>query len=127
MAPPNLQAFVERLERRGLTFQRDQRCVDIVVADQLMGPTAPCGWIDVGDHSAGFRVAWLSGTEPGEIRVPPGWSPEQSLSKEHHFIPNENADQRLVPLGEHESLETYLDTETGQVVHLGRAFPDEEP
>lgn len=45
MSPPDIEAFVRRLEKGGLTFVRDGQAVDIVVVDQMRGPTMPAhGW-----------------------------------------------------------------------------------
>ena len=56
MSPPDIEAFVRRLEKGGLTFVRDGQAVDIAVVDQMRGPTMPSEWLE-------FARLSLGGTE----------------------------------------------------------------
>jgi hypothetical protein len=118
MVPGDVGAFVVRLSRLGLVFQRDGRSADIVVVDQLHGPTTLCDWLESGRHPDGYSAAWLAGTEPGALAHPPGWTPAQSAAM--NFVSNESARDRLQVLANEENLETVLDYETGKQVFRGR-------
>lgn len=118
MVPGDVGEFVERLSRLGLVFQRDGRSADIVVVDQLHGPTTLCDWLESGRHPDGYSAAWLAGTEPGALAHPPGWTPAQSAAM--NFVSNESARDRLQVLANEENLETVLDYETGKQVFRGR-------
>ena len=70
MNPTDIKALVERWERLGLQFQKtlDDGTVawnDLCVVEGMFrGATLPCDWLEV-DTSA--RVAYLAGTEPGNV------------------------------------------------------------
>jgi hypothetical protein len=121
MAPADTLAFVERLERLGLVHLRDGRAVDIVVVDQLRGPTSVCDWIAAGRHADGYAAAWLAHTVPGWFAHPKGWTVDQSAQM--RFVSNEEADERILGLSRDENLETVLDYETGKQLYIGRVRP----
>jgi len=118
MVPGDVGAFVERLSRSGLVFQLDGRSVDIVVVDQLHGPTTLCDWLESGRHPDGYSAAWLAGIEAGALAHPPGWTPAQSAAMK--FVPNESARDRFLILANEENLDTVLDYETGKQSYRGR-------
>jgi hypothetical protein len=47
---------VERLESLGIVHQRDGRAADLVVVDQIHGPTSQCDWIEGGRHPDGYSA-----------------------------------------------------------------------
>jgi hypothetical protein len=106
MDPNATGRFVEDLKAGGLDFIRSEKCVDVVVIDQLRGPTKPCDWVEFariryGDSGDKVSVAWLfegprmaAGIHlPGkklDIATPAGWRFERSLSKDFHFVANDD-------------------------------------
>jgi hypothetical protein len=76
MVPDDVKHFIEGLERQGLRHLVDGAAADIVVIDQLRGPTTRCNWIEFGHVDlSGNRVAAarLVGSRLKEVVTPPGW------------------------------------------------------
>jgi hypothetical protein len=48
MSPTDAKIYVDSLERKGLTYLRDGKAVDLVVVDELRGPMVDCDWIEHG-------------------------------------------------------------------------------
>jgi hypothetical protein len=121
MTPTDVKAFVERLELRDLTFFDGVDCGDVTVLDQHSGPTTPVTWCEFGFHPEGFSVAWLIGTSPSPMAVPPNWTLEQS--RRMQFVPEGEAPERLLPMLRKGDVEVVLDFATGKELYLGRAGP----
>ena len=84
MAATDVRVWLDRLEERGLVLEDEhETAVDIVVVDQLEGPTRACDWLLWGTHKVGFTLACLVGTDPTDKHFPRGWEYEKSLS--HNF------------------------------------------
>jgi hypothetical protein len=75
MVPDDVRRFVERLLAARLIHLQRRSALDLVVVDQLRGPTTPCEWLMAGRHPAGYSAAWLSGTSPGALAHPNGGHP----------------------------------------------------
>lgn len=121
--PEDCGAFIDDLEGRGFRFLSHGRAVDIVVVDQLKGPTCACDWIELGRDDRGVHLAWLAGGPRGELAVPKHWVYEGSLSQTPIFIPTEEMGARLHHMGRKNSVDVYLDQETGAEVYVGKAYP----
>lgn len=78
MVPDDVGLFISRLEQIGLVPFVDDAAFDVVVMDQMTGPTTYCDWIEGARFSEGYLAAWLSGTEPGVLCAPDGWTVEKS-------------------------------------------------
>ncbi len=73
MHPDDTMAYINRLVRQAtLTPQDGHQFVDLAVVDQFRGLTMPCPWLEW-DQADGLTRAWLAGTDPGDLAVPPGW------------------------------------------------------
>jgi hypothetical protein len=59
MVPDDVRRFVERLLAARLIHLQRRSALDLVVVDQLRGPTTPCEWLMAGRHPAGYSAAWL--------------------------------------------------------------------
>lgn len=121
MTPPDVSRFLSNLQAVGLIFLENDQAQDIVVVDQLRGPTAPCDWFAGGRHLGGFSMGWLNGTSPGPLAAPLGWSPSQS--QRLTFVPSVEIDNRLLPLGTLDGVDAVLDFATGRQVYVGRPAP----
>lgn len=103
LAPQDVKAFVEDLERHGLRFLDSSKAIDIAVVDQQRGLTAECDWLEFGRLGfggeggkvaacwffTGPRIGWgihLRDTSM-QIATPPGWQFEGSLSQRFVFVP----------------------------------------
>jgi hypothetical protein len=136
MAPPDAEAFVNRLTQSGLVFLADSKARDIAVVDQQRGPTTECDWLEFAHLPAGegggkVSACWLlegpriaAGVHfPGksiDLATPPGWTFEGSLSERVGFVPSEQAADRLQFLRKGDGVDVFLDRDTGKEVHVGR-------
>lgn len=136
MSPPDIEAFVRRLERGGLTFVRDGQAVDIAVVDQMRGPTMPAEWLEFSHLTLGgtknkVAACWLfegpriaAGIHmPAKgmtLATPDGWTYENSLSANFKFVENEEMQEKLKFLRHEDGTDVYLDRSTGEEVYVGR-------
>lgn len=123
MSPDDVGGFCEHLEQYGFIFQRDNKCIDLAVVDQLQGPTVDCDWLEFGHVELnGNQVAacHLSGSEDNTIITPEGWKFEESLSAKHTFVPNESVDENLKFLRSEDGMDVFLNLRTGKKVYIGR-------
>jgi hypothetical protein len=67
MTPSDAEVYVLSLEKVGLRFVEDGQARDIVVVDQIHGPTTACDWIEVATDLDGTKSVWLRGTPKGEL------------------------------------------------------------
>jgi hypothetical protein len=107
MGPAPVKAFIGELEAAGLRFLVDGKATDLVVVDQLRGPTVPCDWIEFARLPFGpdkrVAVCWLfdgpripvagihlRGGGSMQLHTPPGWEFEGSISDTAAFVSNED-------------------------------------
>jgi hypothetical protein len=123
MAPDDPKRFVGRLERQGLRYLMDGSAADIVVIDQLGGPTAPCEWIEFGRVDLGgnrIAAARLLGSRLNEVVTPLSWKFGCSLSETFGFVPTGVEDRSLKFLRHEDGTDVYLNLLNGREVYVGR-------
>lgn len=126
MDPDDVKQFIDKLEENGLSFQNNNQAQDIVVVDQMRGPTIKCDWLEFGhinlDNDPKMRIAAcrLAGSTENQIFMPDDWAYEQSLSASYGFAPTEHADKSLKYLRHENGKDVYLNTLTGKEVYVGR-------
>lgn len=152
MVPDDVHDFIEQLRRHGLQFddnasedvrrppQRPES--DIMVVDQIAGPTTFCNWLECGriqiSESAEVTVALLATPRPTgvaaaagsadpeqnspryELHVPTGWTYENSLYARGSFVDDDDLPRRLKFLREDDRFDIYLDSDTGREVFIAR-------
>ena len=118
MAPPDVKTFVDRLKGSDFIFHNGREFVDVAVVDQMHGPTSSCSWLECGRHQIGFAMAWLRGTNASPMAAPRGWTVEQS--SQLHFVSNEDAPSRALPLLREGMVDSVLDYATGKIMYVGR-------
>jgi hypothetical protein len=134
MDPSSVEACVQELERHGLTFMRQNKCIDFVVVDQQRGPTTPCDWLEfehlpIGGQGGKVGACWLfEGQRMGagihlkgeqmDFAVPEGWEFEGSLSQRFTFVNDSEAPKRLKFLRSEDGVDVLLDTKTGKEVFI---------
>jgi len=78
-------ANIHRLEAGGLQYLQDGAPRDMILVDQIRGPSAPCDWLEVGQMQIGpgkmVMAARLVNSQVGTLFTPDGWRYEQSHSK----------------------------------------------
>lgn len=114
LTPEDATRFIEALVEQGLTETEEGTPGDIAFVDQHYGPSVECPWIQWAKHDDGFTYCWLAGREPGDVAVPEGWSPAQSMSLVRHDIRDEPG--RMMRLAEEDGLEIWLDFKTGRQI-----------
>jgi hypothetical protein len=125
MAPPDVQGFIEELEQNGLQFRSENSSKDIVVVDQIRGPTMTCDWAEFGHvdwGGKGHQVAAcrLVGSHLKQIVTPAGWECEESLSASFGFVPTEHEQKSMRFLRHENGLDVYHNLLTDQEVFVGR-------
>jgi hypothetical protein len=113
-SPEHLEPCWQLLVDNGFTDVEDNRFLDMAYIDQHHGPTMPCDWLEWRRHQDGFTLAWLAGTEPGDMAAPEEWTPAQSLDCKRSDIRDDP--DRALKLGEEDGIETWLDLNTGRLV-----------
>ena len=131
--PDAVGKFLDTLKTGGLTFLRDDKCIDIAVVDQLQGPTRPCEWIECaripfGNTGGKVSICWLfdeprvaAGIHLKSLQMkfvtPAGWVFERSISDKSTFVPAEEVASRLKYLRTEKSgADVFLDSSTGREV-----------
>jgi len=125
MHPHDVGFWIERLEDVGLTCFRQKPdgtadAIDIVVVDQLNGPTSNCDWIET-EVISGTRAAWLSKYGKGDFATPAAWRTGQSDHMEFHS--NEEEVGMVIVRGE--SMDETIDPESGATQFIARTFESE--
>src|SRR6202166_2268387 len=73
MTPADVEVYILALQKVGLRFVEQGKCRDIVVIDQIRGPTLPCDWIDMGTEPDGTKFVWLRGAPQGAMVASKSW------------------------------------------------------
>ena len=136
MSPSDIEAFVCRLEKGGLTFEHDGHAVDIAVVDQMHGPTMPTEWLEFGRLYLGgtenkVAACWLfegariaEGVHiPGKgmtLATPDSWNFDGSLSENFKVVDIEQIQEKLKFLRHENGIDVYLDRSMGEEVYVGR-------
>lgn len=112
--PKHIAPATSLLTEQGIIEVDDRRFIEFAIVDQRFGPTMPCNWLELQQHSGGLTHAWLSGTGCGDMAAPEGWTQEQSRSLTRTDIRNERG--RSMQLAEDDGLETWIDFVTGELI-----------
>jgi hypothetical protein len=132
MDPRDAKQFIERLTRKGLAYVRDGEAVDLVIADQQRGLSAPCKWAELGrlpapgHTSASVAACRMAGTEEDALMTPDGWTYTDSLSARFGSTETDSTAERLEFLRREEGADVYRDRETGEEVFVGRTPSDSD-
>ena len=134
MAPDPTMDFIKSLQKDGLQFDQmsDSKSVvreidDIIVVDQIRGPTAECSWIEFGQLPFGedkVSACWLfEGERKGygthfsstqmTLATPKNWSPSD-LS----FVDNTEIKDKLKYLRTEDGLDVFWDEDSKKEVFI---------
>jgi hypothetical protein len=126
MAPVDSQQFCERLEALGFSSARE--AVDVVVIDEVTGPTVPCDWVELVPWSVPggtVTACRLAGSTDDMLVVPQGWTYADSATNTCIYVPGRAWDT-LEYLRSEGSVDVVRDKLTGKVGGIGRPnWPDE--
>ena len=127
MSPVDVEDLVAGLETWGLIYEINGETKDIAVADQLHGLAVPATWLELFEVTLPGREPILCARatdDPGrEVVFPAGWTYEDSLYTDLHFV-QLSEESRILPLGREHGIETVVDLASGALVH--RATPVNE-
>lgn len=137
MRPDDVERFIGTLTLMGLEFEKNGRCMDMAVVDQMRGSTLPCDWLQFAripfdEEDNKVSICWYFGGEKlgaglhltnrsMGLSVPRGWEYEGSISQKVGFVPNSDVEERLTFLREEDGMLVYEDKETGKEVFVSRA------
>jgi hypothetical protein len=112
--PDHITPCLQLLYDHGLVAVDEGEFVDMAFIDQHHGPTMPCSWLEWKRHDDGFTLAWIAGTDPSEMVVYEGWTPENSRSMVRFDVRDDP--DRMPSSRMSNGLETVLDLKTGHVI-----------
>jgi hypothetical protein len=79
MNPADTKTYVDGLERKGLSYLRDGKAVDLVVVDQLRGPVVDCNWVEYGQIALNparhVTACRMHGDDDPHVTFPEGRDP----------------------------------------------------
>jgi tetratricopeptide (TPR) repeat protein len=115
MVQSDADVFVAQLAAKGLMPYRNEAAEDVALVTPVDGPLRPCAWLELA-RWGDVMIAWLAGTNRGDVHAPAGWNAEQRLQQ----MSSEEVKRRLEFLRSEGSLDVYRDKTTGQELYLGR-------
>lgn len=126
MEPGGVKAFVSELEAGGLAYLRNGQAVDMAVADQIHGIIVPAPWLEFGrielfDPPMKVAACWLAGKEVDGVALPPGWTYEDSLSKNSGYVEPDEKDEKLKFLRHEGGMDVYRDLSSGKEVFVANS------
>jgi hypothetical protein len=131
MSPQDVEAYVRKLSEAGLVYLEDGAAKDLVVVDQMRGPTVACEWVEFGgvnldnDPRRRIAVCRLKASEQSELVTPDRWTFAGSLSESFGFAPDQHMEKSLTFLRRERGLDVYRNEVTGKEVYVGRTLPGE--
>jgi len=123
MAPDDVKAYVARLDEFGIRHRVASRPGDVIVIDQVAGPTSKCDWVETGTiklQGGEIYVARLAGDQTNMVATPTGWTYAGSLSNKFAFVRGGAANTTMTYLRHENGLDVFLDLSTGGEMYIGR-------
>ena len=115
MVLSDAKRFVAELAAKGLTPARGGSAEDVAIVSQPDGLLQPCEWLQI-DHYRGVMIAWLAGSEKGDLYAPPGWTFDTRLERR---LATEIG-QNLEFVRSEDSIDVYREIATGRELFVGR-------
>jgi len=127
MAPADADAFVTRLANRGIRSNANSQACNLVVVDQVKGPTRSCPWLCVRVYERGdmkIVCAALANAKDTRLEVPEGWKYDASISKLGRRFDKGHLDDTVKFLRREDGVDLYLDLVTGKPAGAARVLVD---
>lgn len=115
MAEADARAFVHYLGKLGMKVEPGPDCEAVLVDEFGDTDQQPCEWVSIAKWDKAV-IAWRAGTDPVKVVAHGGWDPRKGSGLTRAAA---NA-KHLEFLNEKDGVETYLDTDTGEKVYVGR-------
>jgi len=119
MMSRDAETFIAQLAADGLTPHRDGVAEDVAFVSQFDGFLRPCDWLEAALYQ-GTPIAWLKGTDVGNLYGPPGWTPGRTVK----YVTAAEAKERLEFLRSENGVDVYRDKTTGEELYVGRTAPE---
>lgn len=119
MARSDADAFVAQLAAKGLTPYRRDAAEDVALVIPPDLPLRPCAGLEFGRWGQAV-IAWLAGTNRGDLHAPANWSAERSALQQ---MSPEEVKRRLEFVRSEGGVDVYRDRTTGQEYYVGRVAP----
>lgn len=115
MAEADARAFIHYLGKLGMKVEPGPECEAVLVDEFGDTDQQPCDWINIAKWEKAV-IAWRAGTDPVKVVAHGGWDPHKGSG-----LTREAANAKhLEFLTKKDGVETYLNTETGKKVYIGR-------
>lgn len=118
MVPADAERFAAELETMGLSPFRADEAGDVALVSCESGFVLPCVWLELGEADT-LAIAWLAGTEQGDLHVPENWSRERQLL----YLTDNEVRERMEWVRTEGNLEVYRDKQTGEESYVARVGP----
>ncbi len=115
MMPDDADVFVAQLAEKWLIPYLKDAVEDVAIVSPIGGLRRRCSWLELGREGQTV-LAWLAGTNRGDLHTPTGWNPERPLQ----WISSEEAKKRLEFVRRQGNVDVYRDKSTGQEFYVGR-------
>ena len=131
-SPDEVRGFVRRLESLGFVhLDGEGKAQDLVVVDQLRGPTSQCDWVEYGHvEIRGHRVAIarLMDDPSTTMAAPMDWAYEGSLTHKHVFVnPDARSTVELLALANQRRELGDTQAARARYEHIAAKSPDTYP
>ena len=125
MSPDDVQAYVERLQRSGLTYLAGGSAVDLTVVDQQKGMMVRCDWASCfqvplfSEDGPKVVICAFEGKLDGSVELPDDWTYEGSLYASFLFVPS-GSEETIRMETRRDNLETWRSRLSEKPVFVGR-------
>ena len=125
MSPQDVESFIKNLQNIGLEFLRSGEAIEIAVADQILGLTSKCSWLELYygtlyDNGPLVTACSLVGSRIMGLVTPSGWEFEDSLSSSFGCVPIEHEEKVMKYLRHENGYDIYLNPTTGKEMYAAR-------
>ena len=117
MAEADARRFVDYLGKLGMKVEPGPDCEALIVDEFDVATRQPCEWLNI-TMWAKAVIAWRAGTELTTVMAREGWDPQKGSGLTREAVGNA---KHLEFLGEKDGVETYLNTDIGKKVYVGRS------
>jgi hypothetical protein len=124
MDPADVGIFVKTLEMKGIVHLDHGKSVDILVVDQIKGPTSEFDWCEISTAEllSGEKLTICSHKDEDDcgLITPKGWKYEGSLSSKCLRVDVDQIDDKFEYLESDGFTQTWIEKGTGKKYYMGR-------
>jgi tetratricopeptide (TPR) repeat protein len=117
MAQADARTFVQYLGKLGMKVEPGPDCEAVIVDEFDVANQPSCEWLNITKWEKAV-IAWRAGTDLATVMAREGWDPQKGSGLTRVAVGNA---EHLEFLGEKDGVETYLNTDIGKRVYIGRS------